>query len=293
MEVLKQMGIASGTNLNTQGTVDKISDLLPKVKQYGLMILIAIAVYWIGRKLTKVLIRILDKSLTKTNMESSVVRFLCSVLNVVLHMVLIIMIVKQLGFDTTSLVAILGSAGLAIGLALQGSLSNFAGGVLILLMKPFRVGDYIVTSTYEGVVSTIDLFYTRLITADNRMVVLPNGTLSNSNIINVTNEPVRRLDLAIAVDYAENIDKVKTIILEVASKEEFCHKELETTVYVNSFDAGSISIGIRVWVDTENYWALKCSILEHIKEAFDENQIVLPYSKLDVNVMSEKAKGTV
>lgn len=268
--------------LNPEKILNEIEKLIPKAIQYGMLILLAIIVYFIGRKILKLIIKLVEKSVKRTNMEQSVAGFLIAVVRVVLHAVLIIMIVSMIGVDTSSLVALVGSAGLAVGLALQGSLSNFAGGVLILLMKPFRAGDYIITDTYEGVVSSIDIFYTRLITGDNRMVVIPNGTLSNSNIINVTNEPIRRLDFFIAIDYKEDMNKVREILLKIINREELVKKDSEVNIFINNFDQGSISLGVRLWVNTDDYWIVKCNIFEAIKKAFDENNIQIPYNKMDI-----------
>ncbi len=265
----------------------EIDGILPKLIEFGKLLLIAIIVYMIGRKISKWIVKLVEKSIGKTHIEPSVAGFILALLKVALYAVLIIMIVGILGLDTSSLVALIGSAGLTIGLALQGSLSNFAGGVLILVMKPFRVGDYIVNDTLEGTVKSIDLFYTKLLTVDNRIVVLPNGTLSNSNIINVTNEPVRRLDLTISIGYTEEIDKAKAILTQVANQEELSLKDYDTSVYVSSFNPSSITLGVRVWVNTENYWTLKCELLEHMKKAFDDNGIIVPYDKLDVNILNK------
>lgn len=265
----------------------EIEGILPRLIEFGKLLFIALIVYMIGRKLSKWIVKIVEKSIGKSNIEPSVAGFLIAVVKVGVNAVLIIMIVSILGLDTSSLVALIGSAGLTIGLALQGSLSNFAGGVLILVMKPFRVGDYIINDSLEGTVRTIDLFYTKLLTVDNRVIVLPNGTLSNSNIINVTNEPVRRLDLTISIDYSENIERAKAILLQVASNEELVLQEYEVSVYVSSFNPSSITLGVRVWVDTGSYWALRCELLEDMKKAFDDNGILIPYDKLDVNILNK------
>ncbi|MFW5631844.1 MAG: mechanosensitive ion channel family protein, partial [Acetivibrio ethanolgignens] len=157
--------------------------------------------------------------------------------------------------------------------------------VLILIMRPFQVGDYIITGTKEeGTVIGIDIFYTHLLTIDNRRVVIPNGGLSNSSITNVTRESVRRLDLLVSVDYSENIQKVKKILLELLATQEMVLGDRPIDIYVNSFDPSAISIGLRVWTETENYWTLKWKLLEEIKEEFDRNEIVIPFNQLDVNI---------
>ena len=271
-------------DLNPEKIQNELEKFIPKVIQYGMLLLLAIIIYFIGRKILKAILKMIEKSIKRSNMEASVAGFLMAVIRVILHGLLIILIIGMVGVDTSSLAALVGSAGLAVGLAIQGSLSNFAGGVLILLMKPFRAGDYIVTDTYEGTVSSIDIFYTRLITGDNRLVVIPNGTLSNSNIINVTSKPVRRLDLLVGIDYQEDIGNVKEILLNVIKSEKLVKKDSEICVFVNDLNQSSISLGIRFWVDTDDYWTVKCDILEKIKKAFDENNIQFPYNKMDILV---------
>lgn len=217
-------------------------------------------------------------------MEEGVIRFLLSLSKVVLNIMLIVIVAQILGLETSSVVAIVGSAGLAIGLALQGSLANLAGGVLILIMKPFVMGDYIIYGDKEGTVVSIDIIYTRLLTPDNRKVTLPNGALANADIINVTNEPVRRLDLSVSIDYSENIKKVKDILVNLLSGHEYILPDHDIDIFVNSFDPSSINIGYRVWVNTEDYWTLRWQLMEEVKNAFDEHEIVIPFDQLDVQI---------
>lgn len=252
------------------------------------LLTIAVVVIVLGRKLIKWLTKIVHRSLDKSNLDEGVTKFLISAMGISLNVILVIIAASIVGLETGSLVALVGSAGLALGLALQGSLSNFAGGILILIMKPFRMGDYIITNGNEGNVTTMDIFYTKLTTPDNRIIVIPNGTLSNSNIVNVTSEPVRRLDLTISIDYSENIKKVKDILLQLANQNDMVLKEeYESSVFVGSFDPSAISIGLRVWVATDNYWALKWELLERIKEAFDKEGVQIPFDQLDVNLNSK------
>lgn len=238
-------------------------------------LLIVLIVFYIGKKIIKFATKLLNRTFERSNTDLGVASFLTAVIRAILHFVLFIILISIMGFETSSLVAVVGSAGLTIGLALQGSLSNFAGGVLILLMKPFRVGDYIISGVNEGTVTGIDIFYTRLMTSDNRLIVVPNGALSNSSITNVTNEPIRRLDLTVAVDYTSNLKKAKDLLTSLALKQEMVLQEYETSVFVSSLEANKVVIGIRLWVDKENFWTLKCSILEEIKEVFDKNEIKL------------------
>lgn len=273
--------------------VTKLSKYLDKAQEqiiaFGLKLLVVLLIWFIGKKIIKVLLHILEKTFNRSNMETSVAIFLLAVIKAILYGILVVILISNIGVDTSSLVAVLGTATLSIGLALQGSLANFAGGVLILIMKPFRVGDYIITPDKEGTVTGLDIFYTRMLTADNRLVVIPNGVLSNSNIINVTHEPIRRLDLSVLIDYSENIKMVKDILERVSSEHELVLKDYETQIFVNSFDPSAINIGIRMWVKTEDYWILKWDILEKIKEAFDANDVTIPFDQLDVNVTNRDA----
>lgn len=273
--------------------VSKLSKYLDKAQDqliaFALKLLIVLLIWFIGKKIIKVMLRILEKTFNRSNMETSVAIFLIAVSKAILYGILVVILISSIGVNTSSLVAVLGTATLSIGLALQGSLSNFAGGVLILIMKPFRVGDYIITPDKEGTVTGLDIFYTRMLTDDNRLVVIPNGTLSNSNIINVTHEPIRRLDLSVSIDYSENIKKVKDILERVSSEHELVLKDYDRQIVVNSFDPSAINIGIRMWVNTENYWILKWDILEKIKEAFDANDVTIPFQQLDVNVTNRDA----
>nr|WP_297935582.1 mechanosensitive ion channel domain-containing protein [uncultured Lachnoclostridium sp.] len=260
--------------------------LLDGVINLGKTLLIAFLIYFIGKKLIQWILKLTKKFMQKTNMDEGVSKFIVSLLRAILYGILFICVIGKLGIPTSSFIALIGSAGVTIGLALQGSLSNFAGGILILLLKPFRVGDYIIVNGLEGNVVGIDIFYTKLLTGDNRFVVIPNGTLSNSDLINVTNEPVRRLDLLIDVDYSSNIKQVKEVLNRIALNSEYViQEEYQTDVFVNSFEASSIQMGYRVWVKTEDYFKAKWALLEEIKETFDKENISIPFNQLDVKLV--------
>ncbi len=270
------------------GKFDALFDWLygqiPSMVSFAIDIVIALVIFIIGKKLIGLIAKLLKKSFDRSNMDEGVSRFLLSIIRIAMYVVLIVVIAGLLGIETTSLAAIIGSAGLAIGLSLQGSLSNFAGGVLILVLKPFVIGDYIVSEGVEGTVTHIDIFYTRLITADNKMVVIPNGTLSNDVITNATNEPIRRVDMTVGIEYSEDYEKVKRILESIAQKEELVLKDQPVTIYVDSFSSSSVDIGFRVWTNTGDYWQAKWNILETIKREFDANGISIPFEQLDVNV---------
>lgn len=248
-------------------------------------IVLTILYVFIGKKLINFILKILNKYFEKSSLEVSVTGFLSTFVKAALYIILItIIVVEVIGIQSSTVIALLGSAGLSIGLALQGGLSNFAGGVLILLLKPFRVGDYIISEGYEGTVTAIDIFYTKLLTFDNRLLVMPNGTLSNSNIINVTNEPNRRLDILIPISYNEDIKHVKGLLEDIIISSDMILKEQNIDVFVSQFEQSALQIGIRVWVLKENYWILKWELLEKIKNVFDENKISLQINQMDVNI---------
>ncbi|BCJ99480.1 mechanosensitive ion channel protein MscS [Anaerocolumna chitinilytica] len=253
-----------------------------------LKILITLLVFFIGKKIIKIFLAMAERAFNRGKMEAGVKSFLLALLNAVLYIILIwIILVQVFSVKDASLVAVLGSAGLSIGLALQGGLSNFAGGVIILLLRPFKVGDYIIYAGNEGTVISIDIFYTKMLTADNRLVVMPNGALSNSNIINTTNETQRRLDINISISFSEDIDKVKEILNRIITENEKIVKEAANSILVNSFEPGAISMGIRAWVKIEDYASGKSEILESIKKEFEAHNVRVPISFAEMNLKNK------
>ena len=196
------------------------------------------------------------------------------------------MLASSFGVDAASIVAVLGSAGVAIGLAIQGSLSNLAGGVLILLLKPFRVGDYIVESSTgkEGTVTEIQIFYTRLLTVDNKTVILPNGSLANNSIVNITAQANRRMDISVSVSYSADLKRTKEVLFNVLQKDEAVLKDKERVVFVDELGASGVNLGVRCWFKQEDYWAGKWRITENCKLALDEAGIEIPFNQLDVHL---------
>lgn len=245
--------------------------------------MVVLVIFFVGKKLINLLLKLVKKGFEKTKVEEGVSGFIGSVLNVILYFLLVMIIANVVGIATTSAVALVGSVGLTVGMALQGSLSNFAGGVLILVLKPFVVGDYVVAQGLEGTVTKIDLFYTTILTTDNRTVVMPNGALSNGNIVNVTHEPVRRLDLIVPIGYGDDIRQVKAILLGIADHHaERILQDRDIAVMVGDFGDDAVEIAFRVWVKKEDYWALRSDLLEDIKYTFDEQHITIPFHQLDV-----------
>ena len=267
--------------------VDWIVSHIPNMLSGILLAIVAIIIFAIGRKLINLLVKLLDKSFRKSSMDLGVIKFLNSFIRISLNIVLIVVIAGFVGLETTSLATIIGSAGLAIGLSLQGSLSNFAGGVLVLILKPFTIGDYIISGSNEGVVKGIDIFYTRLLTADNKLVVIPNGALSNSPITNVSNQDIRRVDIVVGVDYSEDIRKVKNLLSDIANNYELIEKDKGVDIFVDELASSSVNIGFRVWAKTENYWKVKWDMNENIKYEFDKAGISIPFDQLDVSIKKE------
>lgn len=263
-----------------------LEGLVPDILNFAFQMVLAIMIYVIGSKIIKWLVKLVGRSLDRAGADEGVKQFVKPLVKYGLYVLLIFMIMGVFGIATTSAVAVLGSAGVAIGLALQGSLSNFAGGVLILVLKPFRVGDYIIedTNKNEGIVSEISIFYTKLHTTDNRVIVIPNGILSNSSLTNVTNLDRRRLDLLIGISYESDIRTAKDILYKLVSEEPSRLPEEEPVVYVSELGASSVDLGARIWVKTEEYWSTRWRLMEKIKYAFDENGIEIPYQKVDVQI---------
>ncbi len=262
-------------------------DHIPNLISFGINVIIAVIIFFIGKKITNIIRKIVKRSLKKADADTGVIQFLDALIKFILYFILFVIIVGRFGVEASSLMAIVGSAGLAIGLALQGSLSNFAGGVLILMLKPFKVGDYIIANE-EGTVAEIHMFYTKLVTVDNKLIFIPNGTLSNSNITNVTAQDIRRVDLSVGIGYNSDLKLAKSILSDIASHYENVLKEKEITVFVNELAASEVNLGLRVWVKSENYWSTKWDLTEQIKLKFDENGIEIPYNQLDIHVHDSK-----
>lgn len=240
----------------------------------------------VGFKVTKVVVKIIRKSLSKSDLESSISGFLVSLIKGALYAIIFIMSAAIVGIQVTSLVTILGTASLAIGLALQGSLANFAGGVLILLMKPFKVGDYIIENDKmcEGMVVSIDIFYTKLKTYDNKIIVIPNGNITANSLVNVTAEELRKLDISVGVSYDSDIKLVKDTLNDIVTTSQYYDSTQEMNIFVDSFQESSIKMGIRCWVKTDDYWKAKWEIMENIKLEFDNKNITIPFNQMEVKI---------
>ncbi|MGC1203495.1 MAG: mechanosensitive ion channel domain-containing protein [Flavobacteriaceae bacterium] len=245
--------------------------------QYGLKILGAIVIWIIGSWVIKLLLKGFTKVMNTGDYDESLKKFLRNLIKWVLKIVLIIVVLGTIGIETTSLAAVLAAAGLAIGLALQGSLGNFAGGVLIMLFKPFKIGDLIEAQGEMGVVKQIEIFTTKVTGLSNREIIIPNGALSNGNIINFTTEGTRRVDLVIGVGYDSDIKKTKEVLMHVLTSHPKVLKEPAPTVNVMELADSSINFAVRPWSTSDDYWAVYFGITENVKEALDAAGIEIPY----------------
>lgn len=277
-------------NVNAEKIKAFLKDLAPDALNLGLKVVLAFVIYFIGAKIIKFLRKLLQRFLNRANVDEGVKQFLDSFAKVILYFFLIVLICGWFGISTASIVALLGSAGLAVGLALQGSLANFAGGVLILVIKPFKVGDYIVedTNKNEGTVTEIQLFYTKLTTVDNQIVVIPNGALANSSLTNVTEQEKRRVDISVGISYDADIKQVKELLTDILLNENRRLQEDEMNVFVQELADSSVQMGCRIWVRSQDYWQVKWDLLEEIKMQFDRNGIEIPYNQLTVTVAKQE-----
>jgi len=245
--------------------------------EYGLKILGAIVIWIIGSWIIKKLVGTTRSVMTKRGFDESLQKFLLNLIGWVLKILLILVILSQLGIETTSFAAILAAAGLAVGLALQGSLGNFAGGVLLMIFKPIKIGDLIEAQGEIGVVKEIEIFTTKLIGLSNKEIIIPNGALSNGNIINYSTEGTRRVDLTIGVGYDSDIKKTKEVLMNVLTSNPKVLSDPAPTVNVSELADSSINFAVRPWSKTEDYWAVFFESTENIKEALDAAGIEIPY----------------
>lgn len=263
-----------------------VQDSIPGLITFGLKVLAALVAFFIGRLVIRWIRKIVRRSFERSGADKGVEQFVDSLLKYGLYALLVFSLISSLGFDTTSVAAVLASGGVAIGLALQGSLSNFAGGVLILLLKPFVVGDYIIEDTNgkEGTVKEIQIFYTKLSTIDNKTIVIPNGMLTNNSITNATAKDERQLDLRVSISYDADIRQAKSVIENLLIKDECIIKNEQINVFVHELADSAVILGIRAWVKNEEYWETRWRLLEEIKLLLDENGIEIPYPQMTVHM---------
>lgn len=270
---------------------DKVLDtVIEYAIRFGKNILIALIVYFIASRLIKWVLKLTTKALNKGKIEPIVVKFIYSIIKVGLYVLLFIAIVSILGIPTTTFVTLFGTVTLSVGLALQGSLANFAGGVLILIFKPFKVGDYIVACGDEGTVVGIDVFYTKLATVDNKMIVIPNGTLANSSVKNVSAMDIRRVDVQVGISYESDIAAAKNVLMGIIDKNDNVLRDKPINVFVASLDASQVTLETRVWVSADKYWDTKWAFTEQYKLALDEAGIEIPFNQLSVTIKNTQGQ---
>ena len=269
-------------------SLEWVESMIPQVIEFVLQIALAFVAIIIGMKLIKWVRKLLRMSLEKQQADTGLIQFLDSLVKYGLYLLLGLSILSHFGVQTTSIVAAIGSGGVAIGLALQGSLSNFAGGVIVLLLKPFKVGDYIIQGSLEGTVTEIQLFYTTLTTGDNKKIIIPNGQLADNSLINASAAEFRRVDINVGISYQSDMKTAKEILLNLGESDADTLKEegKAPMAAVSELADSSVNLILRVWTPTAKYWDVKFRLTEAVKNAFDEAGIEIPYNQLDVHVIN-------
>lgn len=262
------------------------------VEQYAipwtLRILVALLIWFIGKWIAGRITSVVKKVMAKTGMDQMLVQFLGNILYTLLLIAVIIAALDHLGLQTTSLLAIFGAAGLAVGLALKDSLSNFSSGVMLILFRPFKVGDFIEAAGTAGVVEEVRIFSTMIRSGDNRQIIIPNGQIYGGTIVNVSAKPTRRIDLVFGIGYGDDIRKAKQIIAEVIAADERILKDPAPGIALGELGDSSVDINVRPWVNTPDYWPVRADLLENIKLAFDANGISIPFPQRDVHLHQVK-----
>jgi len=269
-----------------------ISNLLAKVYElltvYGLKVVAAIVIFIVGRWVAKAVANFIKRMMTKSKTDETLVKFVGNLSYVALLAFVIIAAINQLGIQTTSFIAILGAAGLAIGLALQGSLGNFAAGVLMIIFKPFKVGDYIEGAGVAGTVEEIQIFTTQLVTPDNKTIIVPNAKMTGDNITNYSAKGTRRVELVFGIGYGDDIDNARQVIEGVISRDDRVLEDPAPAVLVSELADSSVNIKVRVWTSADDYWGFYFDTTEKVKKQFDAEGISIPFPQHDVHVYEHK-----
>ena len=271
-----------------QKTVDYFGGHIPGVAAFLVKIIVCIVIYIIGKNVIGWVVKTVRSMLLRTKMQTGAATFIVSMVKIFLYLILIFGLAMQFGVKESSVAALVASGGVAIGLALQGGLSNLAGGFLILLFQPFEVGDYILAQGEEGTVQKIEILYTTLHTIDNRKVIIPNGNLANNVIVNATGADRRKLDITVGISYEDDISKAKQVLLQIIERSEYVIREQEAQVFVSELGDSSVVMGLRCWVRTEQYLPALWQMNEQIKNEFDRAGLHTPFPQMDVHVRAEK-----
>ena len=285
-------------NIEKLGNIDfskiKMSSLIEKLIEWaattGFKLIVGALIISIGFKLIKNIVNKFMGVLEKRDVDITLCKFLKSLITVTLKIMLVLPVLGYWGIQLSGIAALVASAGVAIGLALQGSLSNFAGGFIILFIRPFKVGDYIETSTYGGVVEQIGLFYTQLATPDNKQILIPNGSLSNGSLINYSAKSTRRVDLTFSVGYENDITHVKEVLNKIVENNNLILKDPKPFIGVSAHSASSVDFVVRAWCDTQDYWNIYFDLLEEVKITFDKENISIPYPQMDLHLKEVNKK---
>ena len=269
---------------------NKIASIGPNLIDFAQNVIVAILLLIVGLVIIKFVLGIVEKTTTKANMDVTIKKFLLSALKFGLYAILVIVVCSKVGIETTTFVAVLSSAGLALGLAMQGSLANLAGSVIILITRPFKVGDYIVDhgSGQEGTVNRIDLVYTYLITGDNKVITLPNGSLANSAVTNVSALPTRRISIQANIKYTSDVELAKSVMVKMANEDERVLKEKEIFAFVNTLGQNAVLMELRFWVKAADYWKTTFDMNEKVKKLFAENGIEITCGQVVVQMLESK-----
>lgn len=268
-----------------------IENIITWASTKGIKLIIGILMLYIGWKIVNKLVKIMNRTLQRRNVDATLSSFLDTFVEIALKIIVVVIFMGYVGIDTAGIAALVASAGVAIGLALQGSLSNFAGGVIILLIRPFNVGDYVEGSGHSGTIEKIGIFYTHMTTVDNKLILIPNGSLANGSIVNYSAKELRRVDLTFGVGYEEDIIRVKRVLSNIIDAHESILKTPEPFIALSAHGDSAVNFVVRVWCNNKDYWKIYFDLLEQVKLKFDEENISIPYPQMDLhikrNILSE------
>jgi small conductance mechanosensitive channel len=285
----------AATNALNEVTSITWQDILNKIVDWatdtGIKIIIALILWFISFKIINFVFKRIARRLAKRNADATLSKVLVNIFSIMLKVLVIICLIGYLGIETASLSAVVFAAGTGISLALQGTLSNFAGGVIIIVMRPFKLGDFITSNGESGTVEDIKLFYTYIATVDNRVVMIPNGALANNVIVNATAKETRRADIQISIAYSADAEKAKELAKAVCAANELVFASPAPFAEVGEYGASSVEVYVRCWCKREDYWTVKFYMLSEIKKAFDENNIEIPFNQLDINFRNALPEG--
>lgn len=264
-----------------------IENIITWASTKGIKLIIGILMLYIGWKIVNKLVKIMNRTLQRRNVDATLSSFLDTFVEIALKIIVVVIFMGYVGIDTAGIAALVASAGVAIGLALQGSLSNFAGGVIILLIRPFNVGDYVEGSGHSGTIEKIGIFYTHMTTVDNKLILIPNGSLANGSIVNYSAKELRRVDLTFGVGYEQDILKVKRVLSNIVEAHDLILKTPEPFIALSNHGDSAINFVVRVWVNNSDYWKVHFDLLESVKVAFDNEDISIPYPQMDLHIKNE------